>query len=304
MLGAIDAPQTDVGAPPMDGGAPPMDVDASAEEHPDASVDSPSPIEDTSPEGASSDTTVERLFDAPSDRDEAGTCDPLASPLPNEGLHPAPGTGGCPDGMTRVDTFCIDRYEASLEVVAPDGGRASWSPFVNPGNNVVSALSIAGATPQAYIDQVQASEACATAGKRLCTNAEWLRACRGSTGLTYPYGDVRMPGVCNDARAVHPAIEYAATIDATFAEVLRNACIDQLPNTLEPAGSRSGCVTEDGAYDMMGNLHEWTADPAGTFRGGYFVDTVLNGDGCLYTTTAHDTLYWDYSTGFRCCADP
>ena len=55
--------------------------------------------------------------------------------------------------------------------------------------------------------------------------------------------------------------------------------------------------------DMMGNLHEWTANPAGTFRGGFYVDTTVNGEGCLYDTTAHDVLHWDYSTGFRCCAD-
>jgi formylglycine-generating enzyme required for sulfatase activity len=55
---------------------------------------------------------------------------------------------------------------------------------------------------------------------------------------------------------------------------------------------------------MMGNLHEWTADPAGTFRGGFYVDTTINGAGCLYRTTAHVASYWDYSTGFRCCADP
>jgi hypothetical protein len=54
----------------------------------------------------------------------------------------------------------------------------------------------------------------------------------------------------------------------------------------------------------VGNLHEWTADPAGTFRGGFYVDTKLNGPGCLYATTAHDSSHWDYSTGFRCCADP
>ena len=54
----------------------------------------------------------------------------------------------------------------------------------------------------------------------------------------------------------------------------------------------------------MGNLHEWTADPSGTFRGGFYVDTTINGPGCLYATTAHDTGHWDYSTGFRCCADP
>jgi formylglycine-generating enzyme required for sulfatase activity len=62
-------------------------------------------------------------------------------------------------------------------------------------------------------------------------------------------------------------------------------------------------VTAEGAFDMMGNLHEWTADPAGTFRGGYYVDTERNGPGCLYVTTAHNSAHWDYSTGFRCCAD-
>jgi hypothetical protein len=47
-------------------------------------------------------------------------------------------------------------------------------------------------------------------------------------------------------------------------------------------------------------------DPAGTgiFLGGFFVDTVNNGNGCLYRTTAHPVTYWDYSTGFRCCAEP
>ncbi len=33
-------------------------------------------------------------------------------------------------------------------------------------------------------------------------------------------------------------------------------------------------------------------------------DTVLNGEGCLYATTAHASAYSDCSTGFRCCADP
>jgi len=30
---------------------------------------------------------------------------------------------------------------------------------------------------------------------------------------------------------------------------------------------------------MMGNLHEWTADPAGTFRGGFYVDTKVERPG-------------------------
>jgi formylglycine-generating enzyme required for sulfatase activity len=66
----------------------------------------------------------------------------------------------------------------------------------------------------------------------------------------------------------------------------------------------SKCQTPEGVFDMMGNLHEWVWDQAGTFRGGYYVDTSRNGEGCEYRTTAHDFEYWDYSTGFRCCAEP
>ena len=77
----------------------------------------------------------------------------------------------------------------------------------------------------------------------------------------------------------------------------------QQPQTLDRAGARSACISVEGAYDLMGNLFEWTADQAGTFRGGDYVDTSLNGPGCLYATTAHDASYHDYSTGFRCCSN-
>ena len=56
-------------------------------------------------------------------------------------------------------------------------------------------------------------------------------------------------------------------------------------------------------FDLHGNLHEWVDDPDGTFRGGFYADASINGDGCLYVTTRHDFSYHDYSTGFRCCAD-
>ncbi|HEV8320108.1 MAG TPA: SUMF1/EgtB/PvdO family nonheme iron enzyme [Myxococcota bacterium] len=224
------------------------------------------------------------------------TCDPAAMPLPNEGLIEEPGTGGCPAGMVLVDAFCIDRFEASLE---------GWSPYFNPpGTPPPPARALRGAVPQAYISGAQAAAACAAAGKRLCTDAEWLRACQGPSGNTYPYGDTLMPGICNDARDVHPAVEYFGTTDPSIWSMLDHPCLDQLPDSLDRSGDNPGCVTAEGVYDLMGNLHEWTADPAGTFRGGFYVDTVLNGPGCLYATTAHDTAYWDYSTGFRCCADP
>jgi hypothetical protein len=103
---------------------------------------------------------------------------------------------------------------------------------------------------------------------------------------------------------VHPAVELYGTSASWIYSKLDNACLNQLPNSLAVTGSYPGCVSAEGVWDLVGNLHEWTADPAGTFRGGFYVDTKLNGPGCLYATTAHDSSHWDYSTGFRCCADP
>lgn len=225
------------------------------------------------------------------------TCDPNARPRPNDGLTEAPGVGGCPAGMVRVSTFCIDRYEAFLE--EPDGG--TWCPFVNPGTRPLRARSVEGAVPQGFINQVQASAACVASGKRLCTDTEWQRACRGPTNTTYPYGNTRMTGVCNDRRSVHPAIELYGTGASWVYSHIDSPCLNQLDGGLARSGDFSGCSSAEGVFDLMGNLHEWTADPAGTFRGGFYVDTVINGNGCLYATTAHDVSHWDYSTGFRCC---
>ena len=58
-----------------------------------------------------------------------------------------------------------------------------------------------------------------------------------------------------------------------------------------------------GAFDMHGNLHEWVADADGTFRGGFYADAEINGEGCLYRTTAHERSYHAYSTGVRCCGE-
>jgi formylglycine-generating enzyme len=231
----------------------------------------------------------------------AGQCDENTMPQPNAGLVEAPGAGNCPPGMIPIDTFCIDRVEASLVYVA---GDAPFSPYFNPGSENVRAVAIEGAVPQGYISGAQAEDACILSGKRLCTDQEWLRACQGPTGWTFPYGDMIMAGVCNDARSVHPAVEYFGTTDPWIYSELGNPCLNQLADSVDATASHAGCVTPEGAFDMMGNLHEWTADPDGTFRGGFYVDTKLNGPGCLYATVLHDTAHWDYSTGFRCCADP
>lgn len=227
------------------------------------------------------------------------SCNPNDRPTPNVGLTELAGTGNCPNGMVRISTFCVDRYEASLEQL--DGG--AWSPFHNPGARPMRARSLEGAVPQSSINQLQATAACTNAGKRLCTDTEWQRACRGPSNFTYPYGNTRMNGICNDARSPHPAVELYGTSSSWIYSHIDSPCLNQLDDSLTRTGSHASCITAEGLFDMMGNLHEWTSNSAGTFRGGFYVDTRLNGNGCLYATTAHDVSHWDYSTGFRCCAD-
>lgn len=234
--------------------------------------------------------------------DGATSCDPAVLPTPNAGLVEEPGAPGCPDGMVGVTpTLCVDRFEASL--VRADAPTVSLSPYHAPGTTAIRAVSVRWAIPQGNITGVQAAAACSAAGKRLCASSEWLRACRGPEGWTYPYGATREPGRCNDARPVHPAIERFGTSAAWIWSQLDDPCIAQLPAGVALTGEHDGCVSAEGAYDLMGNLHEWVDDADGAFRGGFYVDTVINGEGCLYVTTAHNVQHHDYSTGFRCCAD-
>lgn len=213
--------------------------------------------------------------------------------------------GPCPSGMVVVDgAFCIDATEATLEEQGADGGWSAASPYETVGGRAVRAVSRPGQVPQGYISGDEAADACAAAGKRLCTTDEWLLACQGPDGWTWPYGDTYDADACNDTyEGGHPVVDYFDSSDVWDSEHMNDPGINQQPNTVEPGGANAGCVSFWGAYDLHGNLHEWVDDPDGTFRGGFYADAEINGPGCTYRTTAHTTSYHDYSTGFRCCAD-
>ena len=100
-------------------------------------------------------------------------------------------------------------------------------------------------------------------------------------------------------------VYHASSLSRGFnGNELNDPRLDQLADTVGKTGAASACVTDEGVFDMVGNLDEWTADPNGTFQGGYWLDTAQHGDGCAYRTVAHDFGYHDYSLGFRCCTDP
>lgn len=226
----------------------------------------------------------------------------------------------CPEGMvllTRAQGgYCIDIYEASL-MRRQGTALEPW-----PGNRPVDgqesemvAVSRAGVKPQGYISGEQAAASCHNAGKRLCGVDEWVRACRGPDATLYPYGNERRAELCNDRYDKldrHPVVRlfYANAPPGTdpkemwYQSWMNDPRLHELSDTVAPTGSYAECTNAFGVYDMVGNLHEWVADPDGTFLGGFFMDTLQNGEGCEYRTQAHTTEYHDYSTGFRCCADP
>ncbi len=228
--------------------------------------------------------------------------------LLREGDRPLADNGLCPPDMASIDDlYCVDRYEASLLEILPDGSEAAFSPFLPVEGHSVRAVSEPGVYPQGYISELQAQEACALSGKRLCTPREWRQACMGPERHVWGYGADRERGRCNDAGR-SPVVAVYGHEDLTQRamwdwERMNNPVLNQISSTLAKTGAFGDCTNDYGVYDMVGNLHEWVADPHGTFQGGYYQDTVLNGDGCTYVTKAHATWYHDYSTGFRCCSD-
>ena len=207
-------------------------------------------------------------------------------------------TRACPSNMAHVGHSCVDKYEASLVEHTAEGDKA-FSPYQAPNGRDVRAVSRRGVVPQAHISMVEAKRACRASGKRLCKAQEWKTACKGPESTRYPYGNERTPGACVDTNRSSPmnTLHGGERTNKTLNDPRAN----QQKNTLEATGNRAACTNGYDVHDMVGNVHEWTDDAS--FRGGYYLDTKLNGEGCDYRTTAHAPAYYDYSTGFRCCAD-
>jgi hypothetical protein len=145
--------------------------------------------------------------------------------------------GTCPtldpsDEMIWVGGVCIDKYEASIWDMPVGGNQIignAASDYCNPNGQDCTAIyarSVAGAEPARFATWFQAQQALANSGKRLPTNAEWQMAVRGTPDDT---GVGTTP--CNTRSG-----------------------------SLHNTGAAAGCVSDWGAFDMVGNLWEWVAD--------------------------------------------
>ena len=66
------------------------------------------------------------------------------------------------------------------------------------------------------------------------------------------------------------------------------------------SGSQPRCKSAFGVYDMVGNIDEWVdGEKAPAFVGGFYARSTTKG--CEAVVDSHAAIYYDYSTGARCC---
>lgn len=160
-------------------------------------------------------------------------------------------------GKVYTDAFCIDVYEYP---------------------NRKDAIPLANVTYQ------EAINLCKKDNKRLCTEDEWEKACKGPEFLKFPYGNTWDGNVCN-------------TEDAQGND-----------RSLSVSGKWPGCKSGYGVFDMSGNLREWTD----TRFSATVKDIVVKGGSytkpdwavrCAVRYNMSPNIK-DNETGFRCCSAP
>jgi formylglycine-generating enzyme required for sulfatase activity len=168
------------------------------------------------------------------------------------------------------------------------------------------AVSRKGVIPQGYLSKLTAKAACEAAGKRLCRLSEWKLACRGDHDTPFPYGPHYRFGACNVQKPHHAAaILWGDASRGHWDPRLNQLPVEGTP-LLKTTGETVSCRSpwgDDGVYDMVGNLDEWVddADSKGTFVGGFYARDTTRG--CDAKITEHPAVFFDFSTGVRCCSD-
>lgn len=173
-----------------------------------------------------------------------------------------------------------------IEDPGPQGAGSFWiDRYEFPG--------VEGGKPLVYVDLATASDRCAQAGKRLCTAAEWRRACQGPQGLRFGYGPRFEAGRCHVEKALPSG--HTSMMEPTA--------------LVAASGSHPDCATGEGVVDMIGNAEEWVLDDwhglEGMLEGGAWY-TWAGYASCTGTYSRQPDYRLDparavFSAGFRCC---
>ncbi|MCX7944568.1 MAG: bifunctional serine/threonine-protein kinase/formylglycine-generating enzyme family protein [Deltaproteobacteria bacterium] len=136
-----------------------------------------------------------------------------------------------------------------------------------------------GVMPRTSVSFEEAEKLCMEQGKRICSEEEWERACKGTSMLKYPYDNIFDPNACN--------------AESNLGEEKKVAV----------SGSFPKCKSTYGVYDMSGNVAEWVLMKGGQkgVKGGYVnkPDWAVR---CASRRVESPTKRSPYY-GFRCCMD-
>jgi formylglycine-generating enzyme required for sulfatase activity len=211
-----------------------------------------------------------------------------------------------------VGAFAIDRFEVTnlqyrrfLEATDRPAPRY-WEGGDYPSGTALD--------PVVGVGWRDACDYCAWVGERLPTEAEWEKACRGTDGRTFPWGDRWEPRRANvwSVRVAH--------LDDAWALVPSHS-----GPGLRPVDAFPGGVGPYGTHGMVGNAAEWVADrydpdgyagwplvdaigtgpsPNHSIRGGPWLDpfatpgSLERAGRCAERNSSHS--YDDPRVGFRC----
>ena len=146
-----------------------------------------------------------------------------------------------------------------------------------------------GAIPTTNVSREEAARLCDGKSKRLCSELEWERACKGPDNVRYEYGATYDARVCSAGIPADTAARH-------------------------PSGDRTACHSGFGVREMHGGAWEWTDSrwsrgaaahletPLGVTRGGNDVAGELE-TRCAFAKPVAPASRLP-STGFRCCAGP
>lgn len=192
---------------------------------------------------------------------------------------PRPGMAFVPPGTLRVGTPAdrvprIADEEPANQSIEMSGFYIDLLPFPNE----------AGAIPTSNVSREEAEALCVSKGKRLCTELEWERACKGPENVAYEYGDAYRAATCGTGVSGEEAAR-------------------------RPTGEHAACKSGFGVSDMHGSVWEWT-DSAwgrgskdaslGVLRGGNSVAGELVGR-CA-NAIGRTPSKKSPTMGLRCCA--
>jgi len=139
-----------------------------------------------------------------------------------------------------------------------------------------------------------AKAACEAAGKRLCTQEEWVATCQNAAvvddnrngkigddlieGTEFAYSDFYEEGACNDKQ-------------------------ERESGRVAMTGNFPRCVTPTGVFDLNGNVLEWVGatEQTAVLMGGLYYEAEKAS--CFRVQETFGAGFNNKGTGFRCCKD-